>query len=73
MRVSRCPKCNTALVSALKEEIAAQVEKNTFLHYDEFWRCPNCGAVYWQGAHWTKICSIIEAAKEKLQNKKSVA
>ncbi|MCW4018382.1 MAG: Mut7-C RNAse domain-containing protein [Candidatus Bathyarchaeota archaeon] len=64
---SRCPKCNTNLITAPKEEIADQVKKNTLLHYDEFWRCPNCGAVYWQGSHWTKIRATLEEAKEKLK------
>jgi uncharacterized protein with PIN domain len=73
MRLSRCPKCNTALASVPKKEIATKVEKNTFLHYNDFWQCPKCEAVYWQGAHWTKICSILQEAKELLENKKSRA
>ncbi len=63
MTKSRCPKCNTALLSASKAEIAQKVEKNTLLYYNEFWKCPNCGSVYWQGAHWTKICANLEEAK----------
>jgi len=71
MQVSRCPKCNNSLVSVSKKEIADNLEKNTFLHYDEFWRCPNCGSVYWQGAHWTKICAIINEAKDRLEKNRS--
>jgi uncharacterized protein with PIN domain len=67
---SRCPKCNTKLATAPKEEITEKVQKNTLLHYSEFWRCPNCGAVYWQGAHWTKIRATLEEAKEKVEKKK---
>jgi hypothetical protein len=66
---SRCPKCNTKLATATKEEIADQVETNTLLHHNEFWRCPNCIAVYWQGAHWTKICATLEEAKQKMEKK----
>jgi uncharacterized protein len=61
---SRCPKCNTKIVVVPKEEIADKVEKSTLLHYSEFWKCPNCGAVYWQGAHWTKIRATLEEAKK---------
>jgi uncharacterized protein len=64
---SRCPKCNTKLATVPKEEIADKVEPNTLLHYDEFWRCPNCSAVYWQGAHWTKIRLTLEEAKQKME------
>ncbi len=70
---SRCPKCNTNLTPALKEEIAKQVGKNTLSSYDTFWRCSVCGAVYWQGAHWTKIYDTLEKAKQKLKEKKSSA
>jgi hypothetical protein len=70
---TRCPKCNTKLWSAPKEKIAAKVETNTFLHYDVFWECHNCKAVYWQGAHWKKIRATLEQAKEKLKEKKDEA
>jgi uncharacterized protein len=69
MTQSRCPKCNTQLTSVPKEEIEEKVEKNTLLYYNEFWNCSNCGAVYWQGEHWTKISAKLEEAKLK-QNKK---
>jgi uncharacterized protein with PIN domain len=67
---SRCPKCNTKLAPVPKEEIAGGVKKNTLEHYDTFWKCPGCNAVYWQGAHWTKIRATLEEAKQKLKEKK---
>ncbi len=67
---SRCPKCNTKLATATKVEIADKVEPNTLKFYNEFWRCLNCGAVYWQGAHWTKIHATLEEAKRKTEKKK---
>ncbi len=66
---SRCPKCNGKLAAVPKAEITDKVEKNTLLHYSEFWRCPNCGTVYWQGAHWTKIRETLKAAKEQKEKK----
>jgi uncharacterized protein len=69
LNISRCPKCNTKITVVPKAEIADKVEKNTLAHYDVFWRCPNCGAVYWQGAHWVKITATLEEAKEKLKKK----
>jgi len=61
---SRCPKCNTQIQSTPKEKLADKVEKNTFAHYEEFWLCPKCGSVYWQGAHWKGICATLEEAKK---------
>ena len=66
---SRCPNCNTKLRSVPKEKIAGKVEKNTYLHYDEFWRCPRCGQVYWQGAHWGRIRITLQEAEEDLKRK----
>lgn len=64
---SRCPHCNTKLQSVPKEEIKQKVEENTLKYYDVFWRCPNCGSIYWQGAHWKKIRATLEEAKEKVK------
>lgn len=64
---SRCSKCNTKLQVALKEKIAEKVEENTYAHYSDFWRCPKCGQIYWQGAHWNNINSTLKAVEEKLK------
>ncbi len=63
LRTSRCPKCNTPIQTVPKTQIENRVEKNTFVHYDEFWECSNCRKVYWQGAHWPKIRGTLEDAK----------
>jgi uncharacterized protein with PIN domain len=70
LTVSRCPKCDTRVKPVPKEKIADRVEKTTYLHYNEFWECPKCGQVYWQGAHWTRIRKTLETAKETLENLK---
>jgi len=67
LKNSRCPKCNTKLRVAPKEKLAGKVEKNTFAHYNDFWKCPRCGQVYWQGAHWERIRATLKAAEEKLE------
>jgi uncharacterized protein with PIN domain len=70
MATSRCPKCNTQVKPVSKEEVASRVEKSTFEHYTEFWECPKCGQVYWQGAHWTKIRETLKTARLNLQKQK---
>jgi uncharacterized protein with PIN domain len=64
---SRCPKCNTKLRVAPKETLAGKVEKNTFAYYSDFWECPRCGQIYWQGAHWDRIHATLKAAEEKVK------
>jgi uncharacterized protein with PIN domain len=70
METSRCPKCNTPVKPVPKEKVAGRVEKSTFEHYTEFWECPGCGQVYWQGAHWTRIRETLRNAKQDAQERK---
>jgi uncharacterized protein with PIN domain len=70
MDKSHCPICNTKLKETPKELLLGEVEKNTFIHYDKFWKCPNCGQIYWQGAHWEKINNILNEAQIKLEKLK---
>lgn len=69
MSSSRCPKCNSLVKSISEEEAEKTVEKNTLEHYADFWQCSNCGQVYWQGAHWTKIRKSLNAARGMLKKK----
>ena len=64
---SRCPKCNAKLNVAAKETLAGKVEKNTFANYSDFWECPRCGQIYWQGAHWDRIRATLKTAEEKVK------
>ncbi|MEM2281727.1 MAG: Mut7-C RNAse domain-containing protein [Candidatus Bathyarchaeia archaeon] len=64
MAKSRCPKCNAQVKLIQKEKVAGKVKESTYIHYNEFWECPKCGQIYWQGAHWTRIRKTLETAKE---------
>lgn len=71
MAASRCPKCNTHVKPIAKEKVAEKVEKTTFSYYNEFWECPKCEQIYWQGAHWIRIRKNLENAKENLKKIKT--
>lgn len=64
MDKSYCPVCNTLLKAAVKEELKILLEPNTFKYYELFWRCPNCGQIYWQGAHWKQIINTLSEAQQ---------
>ncbi len=70
MEKSHCPLCNTKLEATPKEQLSGELEKNTFTYYDKFWKCPNCGQVYWQGAHWKQISNTVKEAQAKLEKLK---
>ncbi len=65
MDKSHCPICNTKLQATPKEQLKAELEKNTYTYYDKFWKCPNCGQIYWQGAHWKQITGTLTQAQQK--------
>ena len=68
VKVSRCPKCNTRIKPISKTDIINKIPKTTSSYYNEFWECPKCEQIYWQGAHWTKIRKTLKKAKENLEN-----
>jgi len=67
MATSRCPKCNAKVKPIPKEKVTDKVDKDTFVYYNEFWECPKCGQIYWQGAHWTRIKETLSEAEELLK------
>jgi len=70
MEKSRCPLCNTRLTATPKEQLSGELQKNTFTYYEKFWKCPKCGQIYWQGAHWRQISSTLNEAQAKLEKLK---
>jgi uncharacterized protein with PIN domain len=65
--MSNCPKCNTRVKIVSKDEVTNQVPSTTYLYYNEFWKCPKCGQIYWQGAHWKRIEATLKKAREILE------
>ena len=70
MDKTHCPVCNTLLKPASKELLRDELQTNTYAHYDKFWKCPNCGQIYWQGAHWKQINNTLNEAQKKLEKPK---
>lgn len=61
-----CPECNTKLKYTTSiTEVSARVKKEIALRYKEFWICPSCSKVYWQGTHWKTISLILDAARQE--------
>jgi len=70
MEKAYCPVCNTKLKATPKEQLLGELQKNTFTYYEKFWKCPNCGQIYWQGAHWKQISNTLSEAQTKLEKLK---
>jgi len=67
MTTSRCSKCNTKVRPISKEKVTNKVEESTFSYYNDFWECPKCEQIYWQGAHWARIRKTLKTARENLE------
>lgn len=47
----RCTACNGLIGSVEKQQVLDLLEPKTKKYYDIFYRCPDCGKIYWQGSH----------------------
>jgi uncharacterized protein len=56
----RCSRCNGDLVLVEKTDIQDQIPHYTYLYYDEFAQCQSCRQIYWKGAHYERIQSLID-------------
>ena len=62
---SRCIMCNQGLKLAKKELIKKKVPEFVYETQDEFYQCPKCKRVYWQGTHWGNMKQIVKILRKK--------
>ncbi|MGD8631522.1 MAG: Mut7-C RNAse domain-containing protein [Gammaproteobacteria bacterium] len=58
---SRCTRCNGKLESVDKQVVLQRLEPKTRRYYDDFRRCADCGQVFWQGSHHTRMQQLVAA------------
>jgi uncharacterized protein with PIN domain len=61
--LSRCGRCNAALVPLPRERALGLVPEHVFHTQEEFHQCPQCGQVFWPGSH---LRGIMAKVLEKL-------
>jgi hypothetical protein len=59
---SRCTACNGVLAPVAKAAVEHLLQPGTRRTYQSFARCPDCGRVYWRGAHGGRLEAIVAAA-----------
>jgi uncharacterized protein with PIN domain len=57
---SRCLVCNVLLNEMPREEAEGKVPDFIFYQRKEFFRCPQCSRIYWQGSHQDHMQEKIE-------------
>ncbi len=57
---SRCLLCNEPIVGIPHQETEGKVPDFIFLQQKDFYRCPKCGRIYWQGSHLDNMAKKVE-------------
>ena len=50
--LSLCSVCNVPIEEVDREKVQEKIPPAVLEIQTEFWKCPSCGRVYWQGSHW---------------------
>lgn len=58
---TRCTYCNAALASVPREEALPLVPPLVRELKTEFWRCPSCKRLYWNGTHTERTAAKLDA------------
>lgn len=58
--LSRCFECNTPIQAVNKESIQDKVDNKTFNLYVDFYECPSCHKIYWEGSHFQRMQKEIQ-------------
>ena len=58
--LSLCSVCNIPIEPIEKAEIQGQIPERVWESFQEFWKCPVCGRIYWEGGH-------VQRLKDKLR------
>jgi len=58
---SRCLACNAALAPIDKSAVCDRLPPNVRECHDRFTACTGCGRIYWEGSHWRRMRSIVDA------------
>jgi len=57
----RCISCNGAMEPVSKSEIIDELEPLTKKYYNEFYRCLQCGKIFWKGSHYEAMTETFTA------------
>ena len=63
--LTRCTECGAVLEKVALADVVDHVPESVRGSRTEFWKCPDCGHVYWQGSHVTEIeAKILDLARK---------
>lgn len=60
---SRCISCNGKLISVDKKDVNEMLPEKVKRYYDIYYKCPDCGKIYWKGTHYEDMIETAERIK----------
>ena len=60
LREPLCMNCSGALDRVDKEAVRSRIPPRTYRWLDEYYRCRDCGQLFWRGTHWQRIRGELE-------------
>ncbi len=64
--VPRCTRCNATMAAKTRAEVADRVPARTLIWVREYFMCPGCEQVFWQGTHWRRIQAFIDTLSREM-------
>ena len=61
---ARCLECNGVLIVVPREEVDNRLPERTKKYFTEFWRCPECNRIYWEGSHYERMKKFLKSVLE---------
>ncbi len=69
VKYTRCPVCNEQVVPVKLEDVEEKIPPKVKQFAKEFWMCPKCKRIYWEGSHRQKAELFLKKAKNKEKKK----
>ena len=63
--LTRCLRCNDPLQPVAKENVVDDLPAKVRRLYDQFYRCPECDQVYWNGSHVDQMRQTIQRVLDR--------
>lgn len=57
---TRCTVCNGSLTVADKRTLSDEVPSRVRVVFEDFWRCSDCGRIYWEGSHYERLSHLVD-------------
>jgi uncharacterized protein with PIN domain len=68
---SRCSMCNGQLNAVNSKDVQSELPAKVTLNHKEFFRCIDCGKVYWEGSHIQRIRQLAQRIETSLGKNRS--